>query len=331
MKTVLSNLERLSLTPGISGNELYSGISREIFDIVKKINKKTTIDEYGNVISILGSKDGNNKKRRIIIDAHIDEVGFLVSKTDQDKIKLVTIGDINIQKNNNSKVYVLNKKIEGKIFQDAGDIIFEPKNNKYRNNIEEGDVITFSRYFNYKKGVIEGTALDDRIGCVCLMDLIKKIKFNNLEIIFTFTAGEEKDNSNLGNIAIEYGADFAIIVDAAYAKPVSFGTDNMSIPELEGGAAIQYIGKDFVVDKTIIEKIKRQAKKEDIAFQKEIPLPELGRTNFSKIQEVGRTGCVVNIPVKNQHEQVSEASMRDFKSANKLITSIIVMLDKGDL
>jgi endoglucanase len=327
MEEYLDNLEKISLIPGISGNELYSGISREIFNTVKKINKDTKIDKYGNVISVLRSKDRNKEKRKIIIDAHIDEVGFLVSKKKMDKVKLVTIGDINIQNNNNSKAYIIGKEIEGKIFQDANDIIFKPKDEKNRNKIEEGDIISFNRCFFYNRSNIEATALDNRIGCICLIELIKKISPKDLEIIFTFTSGEETDSSNLGDIALKYNVDFGIIVDAAYAKPVSFGADNMSIPELGKGCAVQYIGKNFIINKTIVDKVEKRAKKDKISFQREIPLPNLGRTNFSKLQEKGITGCIINIPVKNQHEQISEANIYDLESANKLILSVIKMLE----
>lgn len=70
MKKILKILKEICLTPGISGNELYSGISQEIFSIVKNINKNTIIDKYGDVISILG-----NGNKKIMIDAHLDEDG----------------------------------------------------------------------------------------------------------------------------------------------------------------------------------------------------------------------------------------------------------------
>lgn len=55
------------MVPGISGNENYSGISRKIFSIAKKINPNTKLDNFGNVISIVGDRDNT-----IIIDAHLD-------------------------------------------------------------------------------------------------------------------------------------------------------------------------------------------------------------------------------------------------------------------
>lgn len=67
MNKILEYLEDISIVPGISGNENYSGISRKIFSIAKKINPNTELDNFGNVISVVG--DGDNT---IIIDAHLD-------------------------------------------------------------------------------------------------------------------------------------------------------------------------------------------------------------------------------------------------------------------
>ncbi len=327
MKKYLEIIKKLCLTPGISGKELYSGISQEIFSIVKNINKNTIIDKHGDVISILG-----NGNKKIMIDAHLDEVGFSVSKKNNGKIQLTSIGNINIQKIDNSEAFVLNKNIKGKIIQDTSDIIFETENPKLQEKINSGDIISFSRYFSTDQKTIKATALDNRIGCACLIYLIDNLKNNiedDLKIIFTFTSGEEKDKSILDKIATEHDVDFGIIVDAAYAKPVSFGTDNMSIPELGKGCAIQYIGLNFIVNKNIINTIEKCASREKISFQKEIPLPNLGRTNFSKFQQTGKTGCVINIPVKNQHEQISEASIKDFDSASNLIMLVIEMFRNG--
>jgi len=321
MSNEFIDLKKICLVPGVSGNEIYSGVSQEIFSIVENINKNTIIDKYGNVISFLGKG-----KKRILIDSHLDEIGFLVSKKNYDKIELISIGDSNISKINNSKAYILKKNIIGKVIQQDKNIIFQTDNFYCNKNINVGDIVSFSRSFKIKNNLIEATALDNRIGCACLIYLMKKIikkNINDLELIFTFTAGEERDSSILDKIATKYDVNFGIIVDAAYAEPVSFETNNMSIPKLGKGCALQYLGKNFVVDKNIISKIEQLAKKENILIQKEIPIPNLGRTNFSKFQQTGILGCVINIPVRDQHEQISKTNVDDFYSAAKLILSIV--------
>lgn len=326
MNEIIKNLEQLCLTPGISGNEAYSGITKKIFEIVKKVNNKTVIDSSGNVISIFGK--GNKK---ILIDAHLDEVGFLVSKIDNNKIKLVPIGDIDIKKNNNSDAYILNKNLGGKILGNENDIIFKLNNEREQDIVLVGDVVSFKRSFNCNKDKIVATALDNRIGCACLISLMEKINLNDdIQIIFTFTTGEEKDASTLDKISSIYEIDFGIIVDASYAKPINIVSNNMSIPEIGSGCAIQYLGKNFVVNKNIINKIEKFSKENNVKFQKEIPLPDLGRTNFPKLQQATVPGCVINIPVKDQHTQISEANLKDLDSAIDMILLIINMFNNDN-
>lgn len=327
MEKALRVLKKLCLTPGISGNETYSGITPEIFNLIKSVNSNTIVDAYGNVIAVLG--DG---KKKVLIDAHLDEVGFLVSKNDDEKVKLVPIGNVNIQKIDKAKAYVLHKNINGRIIQETSGIIFETDIFEDNSFIQVGDIISFARAFSVVGNVVKATALDNRIGCACLVDLIDLLKgTKDVQIIAVFSAGEEKDRSILDKIATEYDVDFGIIIDAAYANPVSFGTDNMSIPDMGKGCAIQYLGMNFVIDKLIIDKITTKAKENNISLQNEIPLPDLGRTNFSKFQLSGRPGCVINVPVKNQHEQVSEVDMRDYNSAVTLVLNIIQLIKDGDL
>lgn len=318
MKQILIYLKELCLTPGISEKEIYSGISQRIFNIAKTINNRTIIDGNGNVISCFGNGD-----KKIIIDAHLDEVGFFVYCKKNNKIKLNAIGDIDLQKINHSDVFVISKNIKGKISKKNNDIFLETKD---KTTIVPGDIVSFSRLFSCRDTVIKGTALDNRVGCACSLNLMKKIRnkdLKNIQIIFTFTANEENDRSNLDIIANRFEADFGIIIDSAYAQPINFETDKTLIPVLGAGCAIQDSGAGFVVDENIINTIKNYAKGKNIPFQNETPPSGLGRTNLSKLQQINKPGCVINIPVRNQHERISEANANDLYAANKLIWQII--------
>jgi len=322
-------LKKIVLTPGISGSEAYFGITETIFETVKQISNNTIKDAYGNVISVMGSGS-----KKILIDAHLDEVGFMVSKINNEKIKLIAIGDVNIEKIDNSAAVVLKRNIKGKIVQYNSDAVFEVEKSNQREKICTGDIISFVKSFSKNQKRLLATTLDNRIGCLALISTIRRLSTKNisdLQIIFSFTAGEEKDQSVIDKIAMEYNIDFGIVIDAAYAKPVNFGTDNMTIPELGSGCAIQYLGKDFIVDRKITSTLEKEFNKRKISFQKEIPIPEFGRTNFAKLQLAGKRGCVINIPVKNQHTQESEINTDDFDSTCDAIMSVINLVKKNIL
>ncbi len=76
MKINKNNLKTLLNAPGISGREGY------VTEILKKAIKKNGLElSFDNLGSIWGTKKSTNPKAKtILIDAHMDEVGFMVTK-----------------------------------------------------------------------------------------------------------------------------------------------------------------------------------------------------------------------------------------------------------
>jgi len=319
-KEFIETLRKICIVPGISGHEYFSGISKTIFEIARGITKNTIIDKFGNVISLVG-----NGPKRIILDAHLDEIGFIVSKIDKE-IWLSPIGDVKNELIDKCSVYVLSSGIRGVISSKNKKIFFLPLSKKGKEKIIAGDIVSFERKFEVKKSEIHATALDNRIGCAVLLELMKifaKENPSNFSLICSFSTQEEKGSSTLNKIADKYKPEFGIVIDAAYAKPVDFDDQGMSIPELGKGCAIQYQGKDFIVASEVINEIENIAKKEKILIQKEIPSPNLGRTNFPQLHKSGVVTGVINIPVAMQHRQESITNINDAVCAFELITYLL--------
>ena len=182
----------------------------------------------------------------------------------------------------------------------------------------------YERFFELKNNIITATALDNRIGCAAIIELMKEVKIpKDLTVITVFSTEEEKDCSTVGNVASEYKPNFAVIVDAAYAKPIEIDSDQTSIPELGKGCTIQHLGKNFIVSRSVIQKFEELAKNNNIKSQPEIPLPDTGRTNFPQLEKAGiRTG-VINIPARNQHTPKSQMNINDATEVIKLLRAVI--------
>jgi putative aminopeptidase FrvX len=318
--SIEKNLKKLCLQPGISGNEIRTGISRCVFDIIKAINNKTHIDKLGNVISVVGSGS-----KKIILDAHLDEVGFVVSKLDK-YVQIDPVGDVRLETVDNSSAYLLLSGIPGKILFRDNILIFKP--DKLDNSIKVGDLISFRRMFEVNGNEIRATALDNRIGCAVLVEVLQKIIIQEsllkmVTVVFVFSALEEKDSSNLDRIANFYNPFFGIVVDAAYAQPVDFDDTGMNIPKIGKGCAIQSQGKDFIVSSEVLKMLERIAVSNNISFQKETPSPLIGRTNFPKLHISGVRGGVINIPVAYQHREYSVANLKDIISAVVFIEAVL--------
>jgi len=222
----------------------------------------------------------------------------------------------------------LKKNIDGKISVDTdGRFIFEPNSKGHLDNIEIGDIIAFKRSFIKDGDTIKASSLDNRIGCSILLEIleaaVKSTPANKL--IFVFSAKEEIDQSSFKEIADIYKNAFAIVIDAAYAQPVDFDINipGVSIPVLGNGCAVQTKGKGFIIPGNLVNTVKKIAANNNIKIQEESAPEGLGKTNFAKMLKQGiNQGVVINVPVRDQHNQTAMANFSDVKEAVRLISII---------
>ena len=83
-------LRRLTSARGVSGDE--GDIRKVIIDEITPLVDEVHIDRMGNVI---GYKKGTNPKRKVMLCAHMDEVGFIITRIeDNGMLKFATVGSI---------------------------------------------------------------------------------------------------------------------------------------------------------------------------------------------------------------------------------------------
>lgn len=319
---IIKNLEKLCNHAGVSGYERESGISEFLFKLIKNVNPNTMIDAVGNIVSII-----ENPGETIIIEAHMDEAGFTVEKND--KIVLSPQGIIKGEKVAGNNVFVVNKNIKGKITMSLeNDFIFTPTDERSADKIESGDIVTFERSFVKEGCEIRASALDNRIGCSVLIEILTTVAMNGSKnrLVFVFSRKEEIDESSFVDVIDENKDATAIVVDAAYAQPVEFdmSASDVLIPILGNGCAVQTKGNGFMVLEKDIEEMKKIAKEKNIKIQEERAPQGFGKTNLTKMQKqgIGR-GVVINVPVRDQHCQFAKTNLFDTNEAIRLIWELV--------
>jgi len=320
-KSYSETLKDLCLSTGVSGNENLTGISGVVLKKIKEINKKSFQDKHGNIIAVFGTG-----KKKILFDAHIDEIGFISAKSNGREIPLFSIGDVNFDKINNSKAFTFKNNIRGTINIKNNTLFFESNKAEESSSISAGELVVLERHFSINSDdVIKASALDNRVGCSALLELMKDVKIpSDLSVILVFSTEEEKGCSTVGIVAEKYKPDFSVVVDAAYAKPINMDENKTTIPELGNGCAIQYTGKDFVINNEITQRLEKLASENNIKYQAEIPYPDSGRTNAPQLQKAGIRTSVINIPVRYQHTSKSEFRLFDAIEAISLLKAIIL-------
>lgn len=259
MINILENLCRLN---GVSGAE--ESVREYILSEIKGFADAKT-DALGNIIAF--KKGRKTPKRKIMVDAHMDEVGIIVSAvTPEGFLKFKTVGGI-------KESVLLCRKV---IFENgaAGVICCKPihlmssaeakklpeEDSLYidigascRAAAEEiisvGDFGVIEGGFEILGDCVKSRAIDDRAGCAVLIDLIR----NDSEYDFyaTFTVQEEIGTRGARTAAFAVDPDFCIVLEATTANDISGAGEDAQVCRLGGGAAVSFMDGGTLYDREL--------------------------------------------------------------------------------
>ncbi|MFX1503809.1 MAG: M42 family metallopeptidase, partial [Promethearchaeota archaeon] len=250
MKSETLNIEsikeiqrKLSSLLGVSGHE--EEVSNFILEEIEKrdLADKSWIDSLGNVLAI---KEGSVKDNRILLDAHIDEIGFMVSHIDKNGfLRFVSIGGWDsrillgqsvILKSGDGKLYngiIGSKPIhlttieERKKVVDISNMYIDigmASEKEVRDNyIKIGTVGTlFDPFVDFPNGMVRGKAFDDRTGCNVLLHtmMLLKEKQHSDTVLFNYAAQEEVGGFGAITGAYELRPTMAIAIENTTAADV---------------------------------------------------------------------------------------------------------------
>ncbi|MBQ5317708.1 MAG: M20/M25/M40 family metallo-hydrolase [Oscillospiraceae bacterium] len=331
------NLEQtiiqLADTSGVSGDETKAA------ELALEMLKEFTDDCYirnGNVIGHLGKK---GTKPHIMIDAHIDQIGFIVTYiTDDGFLKISNCGGIDRRLLLAQQVTVLGKEPvtgivcaipphlstdESKV-PEMDEICIDIGMTKEQAEkvISYGDKIVFATGCKKLQGDrITGAALDDRCGVAAILRALEIIKDNKLdyELTVMFSTQEE-----LGERGAKIGV-FDIDPDIALAVDVSFAltSDDSEIKCGKMGKGCM-IGFAPTLDKELSQQFKAIAEKNSMPYQIEVMNGETG-TNADRfsVNKSGVKAVTLSIPLKYMHTPVEVISVSDVENTAQLIAAYL--------
>lgn len=259
---MLDLLKRLCLIDGISGDE---GNIRDFIISQIKDFCEYKVDNLGNIICFKKGKNAPSKK--VMIDAHTDEVGLIItSVTEKGYLKFKTVGGIDPTALLFRKVKInglTNGVIGGKPFHilSADDRKKAPKPTdlyidigaKTREDalklVNPGDSAVIPSNFEVLGDCIKSKALDDRIGCLILIEILKK--FDEYDFYATFSVQEEVGLRGAKTAAFSVEPDFAIVIDSTTAADIAGVSEDGRVCVQGKGAAVSFMDKSTVYDKAM--------------------------------------------------------------------------------
>jgi len=331
--------QELVKVPGPSGFE--KKIREKILEITKPYCDEQIVDPLGNVICLVR---GRNEEKRILLTAHMDTIGLIVTRiTNEGFIKFARIGGVNPQTLIGTPVKIIGKKeVEGIISYKPYHLLKTDEKQKIpdirnlyidcgvsskdelKGIVSVGDPITFCTSLRkLGKHRISSAGLDNRTGCVILIELLKRLRDKEMpcNIYFSFTVQEEIGVMAAQSVAFRVKPNLAIILDTTHA------TD---IPPLSGYHDIKLgfgpaIASPPSTKEDVFNFLIKVAHDEKIPYQIE---PELApRGTEAGVVQLVRSGirtALVSIPLRYMHSTNEIIDLRDVENAIDLLTHVLL-------
>ncbi|WP_027626654.1 M42 family metallopeptidase [Clostridium lundense] len=327
-------LETLSNASGVSG---YEGDIRSIIkEVIEKYVDDIIIDKMGNVIA---HKKGNGTK--VIIDAHMDEVGFIITGYNEDgTLRFYPLGKINSKVPPAKVVFIGENKITGVI--GIKPIHLQSKEEKGRsmsyseycidigsNSKDEtkevvrlGDYAVFDTKFgDFGRGLVKGKAFDDRIGCCILAEILKE-DFQ-CDIYGVFNVQEEVGERGA------YISSFTVKPDIGIVLEGTVCADMPNIPkykrgtEIGNGPAISIMDESSLFSSQIFADIIKVANEKSIPYQLRRSVTGGNDGGAIHMSGEGAKVATISVPCRYIHSSVSVASLEDYQNTCKLVIEYI--------
>ena len=335
-------LKKLCAADGISGDE------KDIRDIIlSEIDGYADVktDNLGNIIAF--KKGRKRAVGKLMISAHMDEVGFIVTDiTDDGLIKFDEVGGIDRRVLPGRNV-VINRKVNGVIgvkpvhlcdkdeqtripsYSDMYIDIGAESREEAEKYVSVGDSVAFMSVYRENDDGIFSKALDDRVGCRIMIDMIKsELEYDTF---FAFVVQEEVGLHGAKAAAFTVAPDYSIVLESTTAADVPDVARTKQVCNVGEGAVIGYMDRRTIYDRGLIEKCLELSEKHGIPMQ--FKRAVAGGNDAGAIHDSrgGVRTIAVSLPCRYLHAQLSYISKKDYNSVSRLAIELAREIAGGNV
>ena len=323
-------LKQLTETFGPSGYE--DDVRKLIRSELKPLADEIKVDALGNLIVRKKPTKQTKDSKKVMIAAHMDEIGLIVSHVD-DKgfVRFTPIGGVFRRYIPGGRVRFVNG-VQGvlgyhdlsnaselptldKVYIDVG------ATSKKDCPVKVGDVAAFERPFTEMGNRLVAKSMDDRAGVLVAIETLRALKSTPHDVYFAFTTQEEVGARGAGTSAYGIDPDIGIAVDVTLSGdvPDSSGMD----VALGKGPSIKIKDPYAISDPRIVQWMIHTAEKSKIPYQREVL--NIGYTDVRAIQltRAGVPAGCLSIPVRYVHSPSEMLDYSDLQNAVKLLTALL--------
>ncbi len=332
----LKLLERLCNAVAVSGDE--GEVRALVLEEIRGHAEQVKVDALGNVLATKNGTGGKAPRLRVMLSAHMDEVGFMLVGEDGEGIyRFETVGGLDVRQLAGKAVLVGRDHLPGVIGArpihlttaeerrhviplDALRIDVGPGG-----KAALGDRATFATRFQRSGPAVIAKALDDRLGVATLIELLKSAP-PSVDLLAAFTVQEEIGLRGAKVAAYALDPDLAIAVDCTPANDLPTWDDEENVSyntRLGRGPAIYIADGATFSDPRLVRFLAGTAEAARIPFQ--FRQPGGGGTDAGAIhkERAGIPSVSVSMPGRYGHTAALVARLEDWSNTLALLQAAL--------
>jgi len=323
-----------------------SGFEQPVQDAVEKhcshLVDETRRDALGNLIML--KKGCGQDRPRVMLAAHVDEIGLMVTRVDERGfINFTAVGGVDQRTLPGQEVVIHGMAdVLGVIGQKPPHLMSPKEREKtvpmhelyidtglsaerLKGRVNPGDPITLRRKPTEMQGLITGKAMDDRAGTAVLFETLKELRRMKHWVDVYAVSTTQEEVSLGGAITSTYG----IMPDLGIAVDVTHG-DMQGVPEhktyaLDKGPVITQGGN---IHPAIYQALLKVAQDRSLPYQTEVAPGPTGTDAWAmQISRAGVPTGLVSIPLRYMHTSVETLALKDVINAGRLLAYFVASID----
>ncbi|MHB8124894.1 MAG: M42 family metallopeptidase [Desulfitobacteriaceae bacterium] len=339
MQSAKEFLSLLSKGTGVSGYE--ASIAALVMEELRSLTDEVHSDTFGNVYAL---KKGNKKRSKIMLAAHMDEIGLIVKKIDaRGFLRFTSIGGVDQRTLLSQEVIVHGRRqIPGIIGSIPPHLIQNEDANKavkmedmaidvgltaemVHEVIQVGDIVTLKREtYELLNNIFCGKSFDDRAGVVVMKVCLEELSrlHHSHDVIAVATTQEEVGIRGALISAYTLNPDLAIAIDVTHGStPDTKGLVNIDLgkgPSVALGPNIHPAIYRHLSETALLHRLPIQID----------PIPGVSGTDAWAIQvtQAGIPTGLISIPLRYMHTSVETLDLQDILNSGKLLAHFIASL-----
>lgn len=298
-------------------------------------------DPLGNLIVFKKGKEAVKNGKKLMLSAHMDEVGFVITHINSDgTLRFAPVGGISSDVVSGRQVYIKSADICGVIgskpvhklsreqrsekpeiesmYIDIGAVSDE----EAKQIVNPGDYVYFTAGIKKLGGnKIMSKAIDDRAGCQMLIDIIKSD--TDYDVVCLFSVQEEIGLRGARAAAYSVNPDYAVVFETTTAADLDGASESDEVCSLGKGAVISYCDKRTMYDRELYNLAVKTAEKNNIRWQTKTKIAGGNDSGAIQTSRGGTKVIAISVPCRYLHSPSVVMQSDDYDSVFELGKKLI--------